>query len=731
DRRLRRDVVIKVTHRDHGPIDPRFEREALITARLQHPSIVRVYDAGVLGDGRAFYAMERVRGRSLEVIIGESKNLRERLALLPHAIAVCDAIAYAHSEGVLHRDLKPSNVLIGPFGETVVIDWGLAKEIRDADESGERQRRRASTPLPVERAADADLTQHGAVLGTPSYMAPEQARGEPSDERSDIYALGALLYTMICGAPPHRGKTTAEVLEQVAEGKHVPIAEREPGLPAELATLIEHAMAHDPKGRIASAKELAEELRRFAAGKLLASHSYSLRHLIRRWLWRNRIAVGIATLAIIVLAVVAVYAVKNVVRERDIANKERRRADNERNNMVLDQARASLSSDPSLAAAWLTKLNGDAYDWPQTREVAVEAARMGLARELRGHTQDVELLAVSPDGIHIATGSDDSTVRWWDLRDGTSIELRGHTGPLEGITMSPDGKYLASAGTDHDIWLWELSTGTGRKLSGHTNTVRGVAFSPDSMHLASTSEDGTLWVWDVTSATGRLVARHHHGLRPVIWYDDATVIVGGYDGMMGRFDATTGKGSMQPAHAAELRCFALSPDHRYLVAGDEDGLVTLWTATGTRIGTLGRHLDVTRKVIFTPDGSKVISAGGDEHVLVHPIPDGKPIELAGNMNGVKDIELSHDGKYVASAGIDGLIRVWTLADGKLVREFRGHVFAVKAVAFTTDGKLVSGSEDDKARVWSLADPEPPPSGPALKTWLMAHTNVEIHSPTRH
>src|SRR5690606_27787076 len=106
DRRLRRDVVIKVARRQSGRIDPRFEREALITARLQHPSIVRVYDAGVLGDGRAFYAMEQVRGRSLEVVIAEAKTLRDRLALLPHAIAVADAIAYAHSEGVLHRDLK-------------------------------------------------------------------------------------------------------------------------------------------------------------------------------------------------------------------------------------------------------------------------------------------------------------------------------------------------------------------------------------------------------------------------------------------------------------------------------------------------------------------------------------------------------------------------------------------------------------------------------------------------
>ena len=287
DRRLRRDVVIKVTRKDdRGRIDPRFEREALITARLQHPSIVRVYDAGVLGDGRAFYAMERVRGRSLEVVIEESKNLRERLTLLPHAIAVCDAIAYAHSEGVLHRDLKPSNVLVGPFGETVVIDWGLAKSIRDSDDSSESssKRQRAETPLPIDRvdSIDANLTQLGAVLGTPSYMAPEQARGEPSDERSDIYALGALLYTMLTGSAPHRGRTTDEVLAQVAEGIHTPISEREPAIPRELRSVVERAMALNPADRIATAKELAEELRRFTAGKLLSTHQYSLPQLLRR-----------------------------------------------------------------------------------------------------------------------------------------------------------------------------------------------------------------------------------------------------------------------------------------------------------------------------------------------------------------------------------------------------------------------------------------------------------------
>jgi WD40 repeat protein/serine/threonine protein kinase len=745
DRRLRRDVVIKVMKRDGGMIDPRFEREALITARLQHPSIVRVYDAGVLGDGRAFYAMERVRGRSLEMIISESKTLRERMALLPHAIAVCDAIAYAHSESVLHRDLKPSNVLIGPFGETVVIDWGLAKEIRDADgelasDSGSERQRRPATPLPVDRASDANLTQAGAVLGTPSFMAPEQARGEPSDERSDIYALGALIYTMLTGDAPHRGKTTTEVLDQVAAGKHVPIAEKEPQLPHELAELVEHAMAHSPGDRIASAKELAEELRRFAAGKLLASHQYSLGALVKRWLWRHRVTVGISVFALVVLAFVGAYSVKSVMQARDDAQEQTRQAvtakkDAERanndlreksNRDMLKMAAQTLDTDPSRAVAWLGRMDDEGFRWDSTHAIAVEATEDGLAQELRGHTEDVELVIVAPDHKHVATGSDDSTIRYWNLDDRSSIVLRGHTGPIEILAMSHDGKWLASAGTDHDVWLWELATQTGRKLAGHSNTVRGVAFSPDDTKLASTGEDGSLYVWDVTSATGKKLLEHNHGLRPVIWYDERTVIVGGYDGNVGRFDVVTGKGAMKPAHAAELRCFALSPDKKYLIAGDEDGLVTLWTGDGKRVRTLGQHTDVTRKVIFTPDGTKAISAGGDSKILVHAIPTGETTELEGNEAGVKDLAMSADGSLVASAGIDGVVRVWTL-DRKLRNEFRGHVFAVKNVAFTNDGRLVSGSEDNRARVWTLDERETPPNGVALRAWLVAHSNVQVES----
>jgi len=729
DRRLRRDVVIKVMRRESGRIDPRFEREALITARLQHPSIVRVYDAGVLGDGRAFYAMERVRGRSLESVLADAKTLRDRLALLPHAIAVADAIAYAHSEGVLHRDLKPSNVLIGPFGETVVIDWGLAKDLRTGDA--------AVTVPPRSDSNDgesSELTQHGAVLGTPSFMAPEQARGDASDERTDIYALGALLYTALTGEPPHRGRSAEEVIAQVADGKRMPIDEREPALPPELATIVEHAMAHDPADRFASAKDLADELRRFAAGKLVASHSYSLGQLVRRFVSRYRVTLAVAAVALAILAVGGVLAINNVMRERDLANTERHKAEaaedyarTKYDKLLYGLAMQALSNDPSRAAAWLKLMSDEGLEWDKTQQIAIEAARLGLARELRGHTQDIELVAVTPDGKYAITGSDDSTARVWKLADGTSIALTGHDGPIETMTLSSDGKYLATAGTDGDVRLWEIPIGSGRRLQGHHNTARGVAFSPDNTKLASTGEDGTLFVWDVTSGAGKELLHHSAGLRPVVWFDNTTVIVGGFDGKLGRYNVTTGKGAMVQAHDAELRCLALSPDRRWLISGDENGAVVMWSSDGKRVRTLAHHTDVARKVLFTPDGKLAVSAGGDPIVRVYPIPDGKPYELTGHDNGVKDIAMDRDGTLIASAGIDNTVRVWTI-DGKPTRVFLGSNDAVKAVAFTPDHRLVSGAENNIARIWRLDEIEPPPKGRALRTWLDTHTNLEEKTP---
>jgi eukaryotic-like serine/threonine-protein kinase len=223
DLRLGRQVAIKELLPRNRDAARRFEREARITARLQHPAIIHVYEAGTWPGGEPFYVMPLVSGRSLDTVVAEKKTLEDRLGLLPNVIAVADALAYAHNANVIHRDLKPANVLVGEFGETVVIDWGLAKDLGVYSDPTES--------LQMRLRATAEETMSGSVVGTPAYMPPEQARGDAVDQRADVYALGALLYKVLCGAAPYEGKSSIEVVELVKAQAPVPVQDREPDAP--------------------------------------------------------------------------------------------------------------------------------------------------------------------------------------------------------------------------------------------------------------------------------------------------------------------------------------------------------------------------------------------------------------------------------------------------------------------------------------------------------------------
>jgi eukaryotic-like serine/threonine-protein kinase len=295
DRHLGRTVAVKQLL-GAGSDLARFEREAAITARLQHPSIVPIYEAGTLPGGEPFYAMRLISGRTLRDLVAEQPGLRERLALLPHALAMADAVAYAHGQGIIHRDLKPSNVVVGEFGETVVIDWGLAQDVRDVDD--------------------------GVVAGTPAYMPPEQARGFPADRRADVWALGATIYHLLAGRPPYDGPTSDAVLEAVKTSQPPPLRRIAPAVPDELAALVDKAMERDPALRYPSARELADDLRRFQTGQLVGAYRYSAGALAARWARRHRAVLAVAAAALVVLAAGGAVAVRHVVAERDRANRE-------------------------------------------------------------------------------------------------------------------------------------------------------------------------------------------------------------------------------------------------------------------------------------------------------------------------------------------------------------------------------------------------------------------------
>ncbi|HTJ45984.1 MAG TPA: protein kinase [Kofleriaceae bacterium] len=324
DRRLGRTVALKELLSGSHALHARFEREARITSRLQHPGIVPVIEAGKWPGGEPFYAMKLVAGRPLDDVIAEAKTLRDRLALLPAILAACDALAYAHSERVIHRDLKPANVLVGDFGETVVIDWGLAKDLA-ADEPELPE----ATPYRASGKAD-DRTVAGAVLGTPAYMPPEQARGEPADARADVYALGAILYLALSGKRPYPQQTLDALLAALEAGPPAPLASVAPEVPADLAAIVDQAMAHDPKDRYPTARELTADLKRFQTGQLVGVHRYTTWQLVKRWARRHRAPLTIAGLAALIMLALVVVGVRRIMAERDRAEHERATADHSR-----------------------------------------------------------------------------------------------------------------------------------------------------------------------------------------------------------------------------------------------------------------------------------------------------------------------------------------------------------------------------------------------------------------
>lgn len=270
---LQRPVALKILAAENSSADlaPRLMQEAVILARLEHPGIVPVHDAGTLTDGRTFYCMKHVEGQTLERYAGKLP-LRERLRLVQR---IAEPLAFAHSRGIIHRDLKPSNVMVGSFGEVLIVDWGLAKVLNAGGAPTAPNRVTGdieASSVAQQALAPENATAHGTVLGTPGYMSPEQERGDVNliDQRTDVFALGAMLKYLLQELPG----------SQHGEGYSRP-----------LQAICAKAMSTEMSARYASAQEMAADVGRYLDGMPVSAYRENFFERTARLVSRNRVAV--------------------------------------------------------------------------------------------------------------------------------------------------------------------------------------------------------------------------------------------------------------------------------------------------------------------------------------------------------------------------------------------------------------------------------------------------------
>ncbi len=732
DRRLRRHVAVKELISKDPKAEQRFVREALITARLEHPSIVPIHEAGRWPSGKRFYAMKLVEGRTLAEALDAAETREERLALLPHLIDVADAVAYAHSQGILHRDLKPGNVMVGPFGETVVIDWGLAKDLYSDQPASDSDH----GPSP-----DVLKTSHGMVVGTPPYMPPEQAAAHDVNQRSDVYALGAMLYHCLCGKRPYQEVRSKDILVAVVSGPPRPLRNLAPDIPPELIAIADKAMARRPEERYPSAKEMAEELRRFTAGKLVDAHRYSFLEICSRFIRRNAAAVGIATAAALLLAGTGVVSYQRVIRERNAAQAAEAETAARNRALKLSQARLQLDRDPTMSLAWLKELKEPVQG---AASVAAEAVSRGVATDVvTGFRREVDAVAVSPSARWIAAGDRAGGVRILDAQTRRVETLAGHDDRVTALAFSADETWLASAGYDDVLHLWNLGDGSSRVLTGHRGDVKGVVFLADGS-LVSVGADRTIrrWSSDGSELSTREFERADR-LLAIVAGPDGSLVTGGHAGRVAfwpRADAPPR--FLDCAPRGEVTAFALSSDGRHLVCGGRSGIVRVFDLSDETFRELEGHEVEIETLAVSSDGREMISTDVRGRVARWRLADGAArwldgmrtrftsaafsddgdslalggwdgsVRLFGGPNGAPRTLRGHDGRIAGLAFVGGAERLATVAWDKQLRLWsiprqsttvlRGHSVGVHAVDVTPDGRWVaSGGHDDQVRIWNV------------------------------
>jgi eukaryotic-like serine/threonine-protein kinase len=689
DQRLDREVALKVARDPAG--EAAMVVEARLTAHLDHPGIVRVYGAGRLPDGRAYYTMPVLRGRTLQEAIDSAPDGAARLRLLRHLLDACGAVSAAHDKGVLHRDLKPQNILIGAHGETQVADWGLATRL-EAD----------------------GLSKATAAVGTPGFCAPEQASGERLGPQADVYSLGVCLQRLLGDEPAPELQAVARRATAVAAGE-----------------------------RYADASALSADLLAWFEGRQVQAHSYSPRELLGRLLVAWRLPLRVGLFAMLILGVVLGLAARDIVAQRNLALEAGRQAAASR-DAAQDSLAHSLGAQALGAAARGDRARAEvlaahallSIEDPDVRGVLVRFAS-ATRPLLRAHQvlPGCQATAVSPDGRSVLCATA-AAVHWFGPDDQTALL------PVKGDDLAfvaGPAPLAVAVGSELQLWSPDQASPTGRlPLAAGSRLVD--TLTPDKLVVLAR---GTVQVLDrqTGASTRGSPCPSHLGVRAVT-VDAAggvtQVCAGGtadrtliMQGQLGS-EAIDQVGMLLPGDGPPS---AVAREGRRLIVGTEGGEVLVGDLDLGRWRRLSVGSGAVVDLALSGDRVAIASSQGDIEVwglgdlVLHArlpsaparvrwLPDGRlrvvgaRIEdwevpaiagpwLVSSGAGISAVAVSPDGRSVASAHGDGTLVVTDLERGTLRWQQRLGDSVIKDVAWSPDGSQLIAGAAQVRHAWLL------------------------------